>query len=65
MKIITIQETKNGSGYVASVNGFKLATCIANDEVTALKHLVQRLEERNSSWIQVSDWTPVDNSPTD
>ena len=56
MKIITIQQTKTKSGFTATVNGFDGATCIASDEVTALKHLVELLETKNPNFIQRSDW---------
>ena len=64
MKIITIQETKNGSGYVASVNSFNHATAIAVDEMSALKQLVEKLEEKDNAWIKRSDWTSVNNPNT-
>lgn len=57
MKIITIQQTKTGKGYVANVNGFEGATAIAKDEITALQYLVEKLESKNTGFIQKSDWT--------
>ena len=57
MKIITIQETKDGTGFVASVNSFQNATVIAEDEVTALRGLLEKIEAKNKKFIQKMDWS--------
>jgi len=51
MKAIVIQQTKNETGFTASVVGMKNYACIAEDEITALKYLIQKLEEKNPKWI--------------
>lgn len=56
MIIITIRKTEGKGGFVANVNGFQGATTIAKDEITALKYLVERLETKNPSFIQRTDW---------
>lgn len=63
MKIITIQETKNGKGYVASINGFEGGNAIAGDEVTALRNLLTLIESKNPAWIQKQDFTWKTNTP--
>lgn len=51
MKAIVIQETKDGTGYTASVVGMRGYQCIDKDEITALKHLAEKLERINPHWI--------------
>ena len=55
MKVILIHKTTTG-GYVASVNGMKKAEAFGKDEISAIKNLTERLENRNPNWIQRSDW---------
>lgn len=51
MKAIVIQQTRNGTGYTASVVGIKNYQAIAKDEISALKHLVEKLETKHPGWI--------------
>lgn len=59
MKVILIHKTTTG-GYVASVNGIKKAEAFGKDEVSALKYLTEKLENKNANWIQRSDWCTND-----
>jgi hypothetical protein len=56
MKIITIQKTCEGGGYVACVNGFKNAQCIGKDEISALNCLTEKINKKHPNWIQKVDW---------
>ena len=51
MKAIVIQPTKGNTGFTASVVGMKNYQSIAADEITALKHLVAKLEKINPRFI--------------
>lgn len=51
MKAIVIQQTKDKAGFTASVVGMKNYQSIAGDEITALKHLVEKLENKNAKFI--------------
>ncbi len=55
MRIITIQETKNGEGYCANVHGAKNLKVEAKDEVTALTQLVEKIKERGGDFIRTQD----------
>jgi hypothetical protein len=56
MKVIVIQHTADKTGVVASVVGMKNYSSIAADEITALKLLVSRLEDKNPKWIIRPDY---------
>lgn len=58
MKAIVIQQTRNGTGYTASVVGIKNYQSIDKDEISALKHLVEKLERKNPNWILREDNDP-------
>ena len=51
MKAIVIQSTKDNTGFTASVVGMKNYQAIAGDEITALKHLIEKLEKKNPKFI--------------
>lgn len=51
MKVIVIQPTKGNTGFTANVVGMKNYQAIAGDEITALKHLLEKLEEKNHKFI--------------
>jgi len=57
MKVIVIQPTKGNKSFTASVVGMKNYQAIAADEITALKHLVQKLEQKNPKFIIRPEYT--------